>query len=167
MINWSLTCWWKFHGAFGEFVYLETRGVVFAKKQNRFPIAFCPWEVWKYEENFSSSFQAISNKHNCCNSNNNNCIKICDNQIVQAVQEKEKEGLVDEDEESYNKFRQLLSYDDVSLSHCKMKYFIQLFLLLGSKLSSVQSLHSQRIPHNAAYKALLGVHILVDKWNSE
>jgi hypothetical protein len=30
------------------------------------------------------------------------------------VQEKEKEGLVKEEEENYEKFRQLLDYDDVS-----------------------------------------------------
>jgi hypothetical protein len=102
---------WKFRIAFGEFVHLDARQTVFCKStllSVYFALEKC--EVKK----ISSSFQAISNKHNCCNSNNNNCIKICDNQIAQAVQEKEKEGLVKEEEESYNKFRQLLDYDDVS-----------------------------------------------------
>lgn len=71
-------------------------------------------------EIFRSSLQTISNKHNCCSSNNNNCIKICDNQAA-AVQEKEKEVLVKEQQENYQKFRQLLDYDDVSLKAPKKK----------------------------------------------
>lgn len=68
-----------------------------------------PWDVWISFR--ASSFQAISNKHNCCN--NNNCIKICDNKLPVA-QEKEKEAVVEEEDEEYRKFRQLLDYDDVS-----------------------------------------------------
>lgn len=126
-------------------------------------------EKCEAKRKFLYSFQAISNKqHNCCNSNNNNCIKICDSQIAQAVQEKEKEGLEKEDEESYNKFRQLLSYDDVSWrSNFLNKNLTFISRFSGSKLSSVQSIHSQRIPHNAAHKTLLGVDILVDEWNCE
>lgn len=45
-------------------------------------------------------------------------MKICDNQI--AVQEKEKEVLVKEQEENYHKFRQLLDYDDVSVKAWKL-----------------------------------------------
>lgn len=61
--------------------------------------------------NFSALFQAISNKQNCCtnNNNNNNCIKICD-------KKEEKEVLMEEQDENYHKFRQLLDYDDVRRS---------------------------------------------------
>lgn len=65
------------------------------------------------KETFFASFQAITNKHNCCNNSNNNCVKVCDNQIA-AVQEKEKEVLMKEQDDNYHKFRQLLDYDDVS-----------------------------------------------------
>lgn len=140
-------------------------------------------EKCENNEKFSFRFQAISNKHNCCNSNNNNCIKICDSQIAQAGKEKEKEGLVKDEEESYNKFRQLLDYDDVSLPmNCfgekskgsnHYRSFVRVFSVnlltfrcfTGSKLSPVQSIHSQRIPLNAAYKTLLGIGFLVDERN--
>lgn len=113
-------CWrrrWKFHTDLREFVYLEVERAILCisckKKITKLKIPAILKSV-KITRNVSSSFQAISNKHNCCNSNNNNCIKICDNQIVQPGKEKEKEGLVKDEEESYNKFRQLLDYEDVS-----------------------------------------------------
>ena len=56
----------------------------------------------------------ISNKHSCCNNSNNNCVKVCDNQLATVVPEKkESEVLMKEEEESYEKFRQLLAFDDV------------------------------------------------------
>lgn len=83
--------------------------------------------------------------------------------MAQVVQEKEKEGLEKEDEESYNKFRQLLDYEDVSWNLMNMLSFRYHFIVFkGSKLSPIQSIHPQRISHNAAYKTLLGVDILVD-----
>lgn len=60
----------------------------------------------------SASLQTISNKHSNCTSNNNNSVKVCDTQMI-AVQEKEKEVLMKEQEENYHKFRQLLDYEDV------------------------------------------------------
>lgn len=38
---------------------------------------------------------------------------------------------------------------------------------LGTNISPIQSIHSQRIPHNAAVKALLGIDILVDQRDGE
>ena len=57
-----------------------------------------------------------------------------------AVQDKEKEAQKAKEEEAYNKFRQLLDYDDVRLklvdSFVKLNDF-----LLGSSISSIQPVH--------------------------
>lgn len=121
---------------------------------------FCPWNVWI---KWKLSFQTISNKHNCCSNNNNNTI--CDNQIT-SVQEKDKEVLMVEKDENYQKFRQLLDYEDVRrpLLLISGRGLIHVYSP-GSQLSSVQSLHPQRLSNDAAVEALHGIDILVDKRN--
>lgn len=104
----------------------------------------CPWKVWNSTKTLLTLFQKISNKNNnCCSSAvNNNCVKICDNQSA-TIQEKEKEILMKEQGENYQKFRQLLDYDDVSSN--LRRDFIFIIYFSGTSISSIQSVHPQRV----------------------